>query len=52
MTDDDKAQTEAPVEDGAMGKPSQAEGDEGLGEQHVVLDSPGKPSQAEGDDEG
>ncbi len=38
-------------ENGALGKPSQAEGDDQLSEQHEVLEVPGKPSQAEGGDE-
>ncbi len=48
---DDKAQTDAPEENGAVGKPSQAEGDDQLSEQHEVLEVPGKPTQAEGGDE-
>jgi len=50
MTDDTE-QTNAPSEDGPLGKPSAAEGGEGLGEEHEVLDVSGKPSQAEGGDE-
>lgn len=49
---DDKAQTDAPEENGALGKPSQAEGGEQQSEEHEVLEVPGKPSQAEGGDEG
>jgi hypothetical protein len=50
MTDDDKAQADAQEENGALGKPSQAEGDDGTSEEHEVLEVPGKPSQAEGGD--
>jgi hypothetical protein len=49
---DDRAQTDEPEQDGAVGKPSQAEGDDQQSEEHEVLESPGKPSQAEGGDEG
>ncbi len=49
---DDKAQADESQQDGAVGKPSQAEGDAEQSEEHEVLESTGKPSQAEGGDEG
>lgn len=51
MTDDHDT-TDVPEEVGPIGKPSQAEGEDGPSTEDHTPQPTGKPSQAEGDDAG
>jgi hypothetical protein len=51
MTDDSDT-TDIPEEDGPVGKPSQAEGEDPTPSEDHTPQPTGKPSQAEGDDSG